>query len=211
MPMLLLPPLHCPPQAVGTGHVCSCPTGYTGTACETELGGCASTPCQHGARCQETPGQGVACSCPPGLSGPFCEVWLDLCSPNPCPRGASCLGGAGSYVCSCPEGGCTEAAGQTLLYALLPLVLLPLLAALLCAPLALWTRRKGRALPPQELLANNAPHLIHNATREDHGQPLDKGGLPFPPPRGLPKTDISNLERAKLNGLNVPASLEPKL
>ncbi|XP_065427545.1 protein jagged-2-like [Chrysemys picta bellii] len=198
-------------QAVGTGHVCSCPTGYTGTACETELGGCASTPCQHGARCQETPGQGVACSCPPGLSGPFCEVWLDLCSPNPCPRGASCLGGAGSYVCSCPEGGCAEAAGQTLLYALLPLVLLPLLAALLCAPLALWTRRKGRALPPQELLANNAPHLIHNATRGDHGQSLDKGGLPFPPPRGLPKTDISNLERAKLNGLNVPAGLEPKL
>uniref|UniRef100_A0A8C4W550 Delta-like protein n=1 Tax=Gopherus evgoodei TaxID=1825980 RepID=A0A8C4W550_9SAUR len=59
---------------LGTGHVCSCPAGYTGAACETELGGCASTPCQHGARCQKMPGQGVACSCPPGLSGPFCEV-----------------------------------------------------------------------------------------------------------------------------------------
>lgn len=104
-----------------------------------------------------------------------------------------------------------EATGQTLLYALLPLALLPLLAALLCALLVLWTRRKGRALPPQELLANNAPHLIHNATRGDHGQPLDKGGLPLPLPHGLPKMDISNLERAKLNGLNVPAGLEPKL
>ncbi|XP_053124159.1 protein jagged-1-like isoform X2 [Hemicordylus capensis] len=223
-------------QVQGGRRTCFCPAGYTGTECETELSSCISTPCLHGGQCQEMGHKSFRCSCPPGLSGPHCEVLVDLCSPNPCPEGASCLDGGGSYVCSCPEGAacqklqdpclegeCQGGAGSLLLYTALPLALLLVLVAPLLALLALRMRRRPREAPPlpAEPAANNslqpdAVHLICNINRRDAepgprgGSLAAKAGQPPPasyPTGGLPKTDISNEERAKLNRLNAARSL----
>nr|XP_056701779.1 protein jagged-1b-like [Euleptes europaea] len=221
-------------------HTCSCLGGYTGTECETELGACSSAPCLHGGKCQERGNMTFQCSCPLGHSGSRCEVSVDLCSPNPCPEGASCLGGKGSPICTCPEGaicqkiqepclegGCPGGTNMILLYTILPLALLLVLVVPVSALLALWIHRKSRQTPPvpPDPAANNslqpdAVHLIRNLTHSDaesgSREPgmVAKMGLPLAsrPPRGLPKTDISNEERAKLNRLNAsPALPQPLL
>lgn len=220
--------------------ICSCLAGYTGTECETELGACASSPCLHGGECQETDSKAFQCRCPSGFRGHRCEILVDPCSANPCPEGTSCLGGEGSYVCSCPEGAvcqalqepcidgmCQGAISATVLYAVLPLVLLLVLAVPISVILALWLHRKSRQTPPvaPEPVSNNilqpdAVHLIRNITHPgDAEQGLReegvgaKTGLPpaLRPLSGLPKTDISNEERAKLNRLNTGPDLQRPL
>ncbi|KAL8219824.1 UNVERIFIED_CONTAM: hypothetical protein K2H54_034457 [Gekko kuhli] len=222
-------------------QACTCLTGYTGAECEVELGACASAPCLHGGQCQEWGNMTFRCSCPLGRSGHRCErVSGDLCSPNPCPEESSCLSGKDNYVCTCPEGTqcqkiqepcpdgvCPGGANMILLYTMLPLALLLILAIPVLALLVLWISRKSRETPPVPLdpAANNilqpdAVHLIRNITHGDAESGLresgmaGKAGLPLAlrPPCGLPKTDISNEERAKLNRLNVSLALpQPSL
>ncbi|XP_062995834.1 protein jagged-1a-like [Elgaria multicarinata webbii] len=214
-------------QVKDGGHSCSCRAGYTGAECETELSACSGAPCLHGGLCQETENGTSLCSCPPGLSGSRCEqVFVDLCSSNPCPEGTSCLGGEGSYVCSCPEGAicerlqepcldgvCQGGTSTILLSTALPLALLLFLVAPILALLALWIHRRSRQTPPgpPEPTANNslqpaAVRLIRNITHGDAEQGLRDEGAAVKAgmrtPGGLPKTDISNEERAKLNRLN---------
>uniref|UniRef100_A0A8C2LT12 Neurogenic locus notch homolog protein 4 n=1 Tax=Cricetulus griseus TaxID=10029 RepID=A0A8C2LT12_CRIGR len=47
---------------------CVCDAGWTGPECETELGGCISTPCAHGGTCHPQP-SGYNCTCPTGYMG----------------------------------------------------------------------------------------------------------------------------------------------
>nr|XP_020642758.1 protein delta homolog 2-like [Pogona vitticeps] len=215
---------------------CSCRAGYTGAECETELSPCRSAPCLHGGQCQETENQTFACSCLPGRSGNRCEVSVDLCSLNPCPQGTACVSGEGSFICSClegalcqqPQGSCLDGVCQggataPLLYVALPLTLLLFLAVPAVTLLALRLRHRSRQTPPgpPEPAANNsfqpdAVHLIRNINHSDLERGLGEDGVApktgLRPPRGLPKTDISNEERAKLNRLNtVPASPGPLL
>ncbi|XP_054855899.1 protein jagged-1-like isoform X2 [Eublepharis macularius] len=220
-------------------HSCSCLAGYTGVECETELGACASAPCLHGGQCQEKGNMTFQCTCSPGHSGDRCEVSVDFCSPNPCPEGASCLGGKGSYICTCPEGAtcqkfqdpcpegvCPGGTNMILLYTVLPLALLLVLVIPVSALLTLWIHRKSRQAPavPQDPAANNslqpdAVHLIRNITHGDAEMgprepgTVAKAGLPpaVRPSCGVPKTDLSNEERAKLNRLNVPPDLPQPL
>ncbi|XP_060113752.1 protein jagged-1b-like [Heteronotia binoei] len=222
-------------------HACVCLAEYTGVECETELGACASAPCLHGGQCQETGNMTFRCSCSPGRSGQRCEKAPgDLCFSNPCPEGSSCLSGKDNYICTCPDGAecqriqepcpegvCPGGTNVILLYTVLPLALLLVLAVPVSALLALWINRKSRETPPAPLdpAANNvlqpdAVHLIRNITHGDAESGLRepgsavKVGLPLTlrPPCGLPKTDISNAERAKLNRLNgSPALPQPLL
>lgn len=105
------------------------------------------------------------------------------------------------------------ALSATVLYALLPLALLLVLAVPVSALLALWIHRKSREAPPEppEPVSNNslppeAVHLIRNATHGNAEPGLREEGVAAK--AGLPKTDISNEERAKLNRLNTSPDLQ---
>src|ERR1043165_540251 len=49
------------------GGNCICPSGYTGSLCQT--GPCEGVHCKNGGSCENG-----ACSCPPGFSGALCEL-----------------------------------------------------------------------------------------------------------------------------------------
>ncbi|XP_062818515.1 protein jagged-1b [Anolis carolinensis] len=213
-------------QVEGGRPRCFCQKGYTGAECETQVGTCEGNPCLHGGRCLEMENRTFQCSCPLGFSGSRCEISGDLCSPNPCPKGASCLAGEGTYLCSCPEGAtcqklqeacpdgpCQGGSSATLLYIVLPLALILILATLALSLMARRLRRKSREATSglQEPATNNslyldAVQLIRNATsaKGEAVLSVDKAGMPAGGrlSGGLPKTDISNEERAKLNQLN---------
>lgn len=48
---------------------CFCPTGYTGTFCESIVDPCQSVTCRNGGTCNAG-----NCTCPPGSGGTFCET-----------------------------------------------------------------------------------------------------------------------------------------
>ncbi|EDO42097.1 predicted protein, partial [Nematostella vectensis] len=52
---------------------CTCPSGYTGSKCETDIDDCASGPCQNGATCNDGVNK-YTCSCIPGFTGTNCET-----------------------------------------------------------------------------------------------------------------------------------------
>ncbi|HEY3447421.1 MAG TPA: calcium-binding EGF-like domain-containing protein [Myxococcales bacterium] len=82
---------------------CTCPTGFSGTKCETNIDDCAAGPCQHGATCTDGVNDFV-CTCPMGYSGKTCDTNIDECTPNPCKNGAACTDGIGDYTCACAAG-----------------------------------------------------------------------------------------------------------
>ena len=54
-------------------YTCSCPTGFAGTNCETNIDDCAAAPCENGGVCSD----GIAsytCACPAGFAGANCEI-----------------------------------------------------------------------------------------------------------------------------------------
>lgn len=107
----------------GGDYTCSCPSGYTGTNCETAVDLCAE-PCPLAAweddECTVVtcdPGTG-ACGAPDYFThykdlcnggmgvcqGGVCH--LDLCLASPCQNDGQCFSayGSGTYTCSCPSG-----------------------------------------------------------------------------------------------------------
>lgn len=59
-------------------YVCSCPPGFTGTYCETEISAhplCENDPCLNDGICKVIPGTSeIECDCAKGYSGNRCEV-----------------------------------------------------------------------------------------------------------------------------------------
>ncbi|XP_006215433.1 neurogenic locus notch homolog protein 4 isoform X1 [Vicugna pacos] len=80
---------------------CVCDVGWTGPECDSELGGCVSTPCAHGGTCHPQP-FGYNCTCPTGFTGPTCSEEVTACYSGPCLNGGSCSPSPGGYSCTCP-------------------------------------------------------------------------------------------------------------
>jgi hypothetical protein len=96
----------CSNTVNGSVH-CTCPTGYSGNLCQTNINECASTPCQHGGVCTDGIGN-FTCNCTTGYSGRLCQTDTDECASNPCRNGGTCTDHIGNFTCACT----TEYVGQ---------------------------------------------------------------------------------------------------
>ena len=86
------------------GFTCSCPSGFSGTLCETQVDECASHPCAAGQVCFDTVGSYV-CRCPTGFAGAGCGVDVDECAgTTPCSNDGQCVNDVGGFHCTCPFG-----------------------------------------------------------------------------------------------------------
>ncbi|XP_041362809.1 neurogenic locus protein delta-like [Gigantopelta aegis] len=86
----------------GTKYSCLCPTGYSGTRCET-------TPCTNNHNCKNggtcvSKGPVYTCHCPTGYSGSTCQTTQTPCSSNPCFNKGTCSYRGTSYSCQCHSG-----------------------------------------------------------------------------------------------------------
>ncbi|MBN3291854.1 FBP1 protein, partial [Polypterus senegalus] len=88
----------------GSSFYCRCPDGFTGIFCEVEVDECHSSPCLHGAICQDLL-DGYHCHCRPGWTGLHCENDINECQDEPCVQGICVQNAAGSgYTCFCRPG-----------------------------------------------------------------------------------------------------------
>ncbi|KAM4607482.1 protein eyes shut homolog [Polymixia lowei] len=88
----------------GSNFTCSCPPGFMGDFCEVEVNECCSTPCLHGAICEDLI-NGYACRCRPGWTGLHCEDDINECLPRPCNQGICIQNDPGyGYTCFCRPG-----------------------------------------------------------------------------------------------------------
>ncbi|XP_072919780.1 neurogenic locus notch homolog protein 2-like isoform X2 [Hemitrygon akajei] len=70
--------------------------------CQIDIDECASTPCQHGAKCIDRP-NAFECECSEGFTGTKCEINENDCNPDPCHYG-TCEDGIAAYTCICTPG-----------------------------------------------------------------------------------------------------------
>ena len=92
----------------GQAYTCSCPSGYTGTNCETDIDECTAgtATCDANAACANTAGS-YTCTCNSGYTGngQTCTD-IDECTAGTatCDANAACANTAGSYTCTCNSG-----------------------------------------------------------------------------------------------------------
>ena len=69
-------------------YQCICPTGFTGSHCESNIDDCAVNPCQNGGTCIDFVSD-YKCYCNPGFIGTHCEENVNECAINPCANGGT--------------------------------------------------------------------------------------------------------------------------
>ncbi|KAK3103766.1 hypothetical protein FSP39_021728 [Pinctada imbricata] len=84
-------------------YTCTCDSGFTGKACETNINECASNPCRNGGSCIDGVNR-YTCNCLPGYTGNTCATNINECASNPCRNGGSCIDRVNGYVCNCSAG-----------------------------------------------------------------------------------------------------------
>lgn len=83
---------------------CACPTGRTGTLCESHVGPCQ---CQNGGTCTSTGTNSFSCTCSSAYGGNLCQYPLSsinqFCIKEPCKNNGTCLvTSSTSGYCLCP-------------------------------------------------------------------------------------------------------------
>ncbi|CAD5122787.1 DgyrCDS11193 [Dimorphilus gyrociliatus] len=81
------------------GYVCSCPSGFTGSRCETDINECSSSPCSSNGECKNLANKFI-CICQAGYTGRLCNSEIDECSSSPCLNG-TCKNLINKYECNC--------------------------------------------------------------------------------------------------------------
>ncbi|XP_066994976.2 protein crumbs [Anabrus simplex] len=83
---------------------CTCPPGYTGDTCATNIDECESHPCQNGGLCQDHVNNYTCLCAGTGYKGYNCEQNINECEENsPCLNG-KCFDNYGGYTCQCFPG-----------------------------------------------------------------------------------------------------------
>ncbi|MGH0169415.1 UNVERIFIED_CONTAM: hypothetical protein FKN15_073504 [Acipenser sinensis] len=144
----------------------------------------------------------------------------DECVPSPCAHGGTCQDLHNGFQCSCPPqwtGKTCQLGSRGTVY--LIIILLSVLAVLvisLCVFLIVRHRRRKdcQRSPPDESINNQREYinLIRNLSKPEEIElaPLPPTSAPLPEKKLLmqgpevPKVDISNLEREKLNHFHCP-------
>jgi len=85
---------------------CTCPAGFAGSVCETNLDECEAPefPCLNGVCVDGI--NNYTCACQTGWTGWLCNLDLDECEASPCKNGGTCTQSPepGDYTCACqPE------------------------------------------------------------------------------------------------------------
>jgi hypothetical protein len=86
--------------------LCSCDSGYTGLACESDIDDCASSPCDPigTSLCVDVGANLVDCDCNDGYSGDLCEV-EPACTSSPCQNNGTCTDVVvADFECTCVTG-----------------------------------------------------------------------------------------------------------
>ena len=85
------------------GFRCSCPAGYEGQLCETDVNDCEPNPCKNGGFCTDRVAN-YQCECAAGYTGVDCSTNVDDCESNPCQNGGTCSDLVNGFQCDCSAG-----------------------------------------------------------------------------------------------------------
>ncbi|XP_041458355.1 cubilin-like [Lytechinus variegatus] len=83
------PCVHGRCEYTGSGYICICDPGWTGTNCDVNINDCSTNPCQNGGTCTDDV-NGFVCQCPTGWTG-------DTCTDTSVACGAYLTGLSGSF------------------------------------------------------------------------------------------------------------------
>ena len=83
-----------------TTENCTCPPGFTGLFCDTDIDDCVGVDCGENQRCVDDL-LNYTCVCEPGFTGPDCLTNIDNCALVNCNSG-TCVDGVNFHICLCP-------------------------------------------------------------------------------------------------------------